>query len=158
MSLTYAVEAWSDVWPELEVLLQDHWQEIALDKDVIALDMDLARYGALEAQGMLHVVTARHQRVLCGYHVSIVTTHLHYRTSLTAAEDLYYLTPPYRHGWAGVRLFQYVEATLRPRGVERMAASCKLHFQQGRVARLFARLGWTQTEALFTKYIGTKRG
>lgn len=152
-AVTYQVEPWSVVWPELRILLDDHWQEIALDKETIALDMDLDAYAALEAAGVLHVITARAARALVGYHVSVVRTHLHYRTSLTLFEDLYYLQPAYRRGWTGVRLFRAVEAHARTLGVQRMSATCKIHYKHGRIRRLFARLRWTATEYVFTKIL-----
>ena len=157
--VTFAVEAWSQVQPELAALLPCHWQEIALDQDVIALDMDWDAYAYLAAQGILQVVTVRTpSHELVGYFLSFVRPHLHYRQSLTAFEDMFFLCPEYRQGWTGVRFFQFIEAHWRSLGVERAAMSFKLHFRRGRVGKLLQYLGWHATEMHYTKYLGGKRG
>jgi GNAT superfamily N-acetyltransferase len=153
------VEPWATVQPELAQLLPTHWREIALDQDVIPLDMDWEAYAELDRLGILHCVTARNDTgTLVGYFLAFLRGHLHYRTSLTAFEDMFYLDPAYRSGWTGVRFFQAVEAAWRARGVERAAISYKLHFRQGKVGKLLAYLGWQATETNYTKYLGTKRG
>jgi len=158
MSLTFAVEPWADAQPEIALLLPLHWKEIALDQHLIALDMDWAAYAELARVGMLHVVTARSEGRLVGYFLSFIRLHLHYQTSLTAFEDMFFLLPAWRRGWAGVRFFQFVEQSWRALGVERAAISYKLHFRDGRVGRLLTYLGWQATETNYTKYLGTKRG
>ena len=155
----FAVEPWTHARTDIALLLPLHWREIALDQDVIPLDMDWSAYAELERQGVLHVVTARTPSgMLVGYFLSFVRMHLHYRTSLTAFEDMFFLLPSWRRGWNGVRFFQFVEASWRERGVERAAISYKLHFRHGRVGRLLTYLGWQATETNYTKYLGTKRG
>lgn len=157
--VTFAVEAWSHARAEIEILLPLHWREIALDQDVIPLDMDWAAYAELERQGILHVVTVRTPSgMLVGYFISFVRMHIHYRTSLTAFEDMFFLLPSWRRGWTGVRFFAFVERAWRARGVERAAISYKLHFRAGLVGRLLEYLGWQATEKMYTKYLGTKRG
>ena len=153
-TLTFQEEAFSCVWPEIAALLPAHWQEIALDKEYIPLNMDLGAYAMLERQGILQVVTARVEgETLVGYFITFIRCHLHYCQSLTAFEDMYYLAPAYRRGWNGIRFFQAVEASWRVRGVERAVISFKLHFQGGRVARVLEWLGWRPTERVYTKLL-----
>ena len=152
--LTFQEEAWDQAWPEITRLLPAHWREIALDQEQIALDMDVAAYEGLARQGILQVMSARTATgELVGYFLAFIRTHVHYRTSLTAFEDMYYLAPAYRRGWAGVRFFQALEASWRARGVQRAVISYKLHFHEGRMGRLLTWLGWKPTEAVWTKLL-----
>jgi GNAT superfamily N-acetyltransferase len=148
---TYQVERWPDVVDEARPLWDLHWQEVALDRERIPLDPDFALYAQLDAMDQLHIVTVRDAgQTLVGYHASIVRPHPHYRTSLSAFTDLYYLLPPCRKGMVGVRLFREVERTLRARGVEKASVQTKVSLD---MSRIFERLGWRLTEKVYTKYL-----
>ena len=152
MTLTYAQETWSQYAPDAEKLWPFHHREVALDQDTIPLDVDWERYAALDAAGNLHIVTARdEQGALQGYCLAVVTTHLHYQSTLHAQYDVYWLAPASRRGLAGYRLFQVMERTLQARGVHKLLSACKLHLDVG---PLFTRMQWRETERTFTKYIG----
>lgn len=151
--MTYQIERWADVWQEMEPHWQAHWREVAMHQAQIKLNVDVQGYSTLEAQGMLHLVTVRHDGVLIGYHLSIVRPHLHYQDTLHAYVDVYYVAPAHRKSLAsvGARLFQYAETTLRQRGVKKVLSGTKMMKD---MARLFEAQGWTETERLFTKYLG----
>jgi L-amino acid N-acyltransferase YncA len=148
--LKYAVEPWATYWPDAEQLWKDHWLEIAADKAVIPLDVDRDAYAALDAAGQLHIVTVRDVEVLVGYHLSIVRPHLHYKTTLHAFVDVYYLAPEYRQGLTGYRLFQVTERTLRALGVQKIMTGTKVYKD---MSRLFERLQYRETERLWTKVL-----
>lgn len=148
--ITFMVEPWSKCAPEMSALWPLHYEEIAINRDVIQLDPDLAQYAELERTGALHVVVARERGEIVGYHISIVRPHLHYRRSLSAFTDVYFLRPSHREGMTGVRLIKAAEASLRARGVQKMFTGTKLHLDMGPI---FERLGWTETERLYTKVI-----
>ena len=153
MTLTYAVERWATYWPDAKPLWEQHWQEIALDQERIPLDVDMERYQALDAAGVLHVVTVRDETgLLRGYWVGFVTTHLHYRSTLHALLDVYWLDPALRQGWTGVRLFRVVEQTLRARGVMKVVMGHKRHVH-GRLAKLFGFLGYRHIEETYSKLL-----
>lgn len=149
--LTFAVEPYLEALPELVALWQDHWEEVATDKDKVPLDVDLAAYASHDRAGILHLVVARAAGRVIGYHMTLVRTHLHYASTLCGFTDVYFLDAKYRQGDAGIRLFRKVEQTLKARGVKKLYTGTKTHKDLG---RLFEALGWTQTETLFTKYIG----
>ena len=110
-----------------------------------------ARNKASDESDSLHVVTVRKTSELVGYHVSIVRPHLHYKSSLSAFTDIYFVLQEHRKNMTGYRLFQFVEKTLRERGVERMFTGTKLSLDMG---KLFLHQGWTEVERHFSKYIG----
>jgi GNAT superfamily N-acetyltransferase len=153
---TYAVERWRDIRGEMIPMLVRHWREVALNHDDVPLDIDEQKYSDLDEAGALHIVTARRGGVLIGYHVAIVSTHLHYRSTLHGITDVYFVLPEYRAGRTGLRLFQAVERELgqvkRERGHRHMKlfTATKLHLDQG---RLFEHLGYTAVERLYAKLI-----
>lgn len=149
--VTFAVEPWVDVKHEMAALWPAHWREVALDHDAIPLDPDLELYDQLADSGMLHLLIAREAGRIVGYHVSIVKPHLHYKTSLHAQTDVYYISPEFRQGMTGVRLFKEAEASLVARGVKKMITGTKLSLDMGKI---FERLGWRETERTYTKCIG----
>lgn len=151
MSVQFAIETIDQVLDDMAWLWQVHWEEIALDRAKVPLNPDVDTFRVLEEAGLLLIVTARDGEKMVGYHVTIVRPHLHYKQSLTAYADMYFIHPDYRQGMTGVRLFKYLERVLRERGVDRIYQGTKLHKDMG---RLFERLGYKETERLFVKWIG----
>lgn len=149
--VTFMVEKWSDCLMEMADLWNEHWEEVAINRDVIRLDPDIAQYNEMERAGSLHVVVGRYAGKIVGYHISIIRPHLHYRTSLSAFTDVYFIRKSHRKGMTGVRMFKAVEHTLKARGVQKMFTGTKKHLDMGPI---FERLGWTPTETLYTKVIG----
>ena len=150
--MKYQVEKWSDCVSEMKPLWPLHWEEVANDKDKIKLNLWNEAYEMMSKTGELHVVTARTGKGnLVGYHYSIVRPHLHYKDSLTAYTDVYFLLPEYRKGMNGVNLFKFVEKSLKERNVQKMYTASKVKLDK---SILFERLGWTLAEKVYTKYIG----
>ncbi|MEJ0004377.1 MAG: hypothetical protein WDN30_14115 [Pararobbsia sp.] len=159
--ITFAVEPWSKVWPEMPALWEEHWREVALNHDVIKLEPDIVAYNALERAGLLHVLVARAAGDIIGYYIAIVQPHLHYRSSLSAMTDVYFIRAKYRRPRTALNFFRQVEASLVARGVQKIFTATKLHTSpDGRVldhGRLFRFLGYTESERVFTKIIGKPR-
>lgn len=149
--ITYQVENWDDCWEEMSAMWQAHYEEVALHKSKIKLDPDMATYDALNSAGSLHVVTVRKDAKIIGYHIAIVRPHLHYRTSLSAYSDVYYVDPAHRKGMVGVKLFIETEKLLKQRGVERFYTGTKMSKD---MSRIFEHLGFDEVERQHCKYIG----
>ena len=77
-------EHWLDVVEELKVLFPEHWREIAIHQDHIKLDVDYPRYEELARKDALHLVTVRADGQIVGYHLSVVSGHPHYASTLHA--------------------------------------------------------------------------
>ena len=141
----------AEIEAEIAPLWAAHWAEIGQDRDRVPLDPDLAKYRALDAGGFLEITAARRDGALVGYVFSVVDTHLHYRSTLCAGQDLRYLRTDCRGGRTALRLAEAHEAQLRARGVVKAFANVKrAHDRDG---RLFEHLGWTPSETLFTKVL-----
>lgn len=148
--LTFAVEPWSAMIDEAKPMLQRHWEELALDKDQIALAPDWIRYQNLEASGALSVVTVRENGTLVGYSWMIIQRGLHYSGTLEAYMDIYWIAPEVRGRYGGIRLFRAVENELRRRGVKRVHVGSKLHRDS---SRLFKALNYQPIEIWFSKLL-----
>jgi hypothetical protein len=149
--VTFQVEKWREFYPEARPLMRAHWEEIALDRDVIPLSMNEERYQALADAGLLHVLAAREDAELAGYYVAIVMPHVHYQNAgLMAFTDIYFLAPRFRQGTNGVQLFVEAEESLRALGVVKAYLSCKV---QHDVSPIFEALGWKLSDKNFTKVL-----
>ena len=149
--ITYQLERFDDYYPEALDLLARHWEEVALNKEVIKLDIDEAEYRELDNQGALQILTVRCDGALVGYKVHLVKGHLHYKSSLTAFSDVYYLSPEMRSKprVAGL-MFERAERELRRRGVQRVIETTKLHSNKQRFLEF---QGYEASELVLTKIL-----
>lgn len=148
--ITFQVENWNDVMQEAKPLWYLHYEEVAQNKDKMKLNPDIERLNLLNDNGMLHIVTARKQGELVGYHASVVETLMHYKDVLAANGDLYWLRKDCR-GVTAIRLFEEVEKTLKLRGIKIIYDITKIYADHG---RLFEYLGYKPIERRYSKWIG----
>lgn len=150
--LTFKEEPLNDVIEEIPTLLKCHYEEVALDRNAIPLDPDWNQYCKLDELGFLSIVTAREGRELVGYYAAFVMPHMHYKASLTAACDLFYLKPEYRKGRNPLRLFQAHEKAMKARGVQRIYTMHKLHVNN--IGNMLTKLlGYRHIENVYTKVL-----
>lgn len=150
MTVTYAVENLATARDEMEALFPLHWAEVARDRDTIILDPDWDSYYAFEAVGQFHCMVCRVDGNLAGYHICFVRPHLHYKNSLSAITDIFFIHPDHRQGRIGVQLFKESEKSLRERGVQKIYLGCKISKD---LTPLFERLGYAKIEYVFAKVI-----
>ena len=148
--IEFREEGYDDVINEILPLLEGHWQEIALNQDTIKLNPDYEQYKVLFKAGAMRMVTAREDGKLVGYCICLIRPHIHYKDSITATNDIFYIHPDYRKGMTGVKLFKAVEAIMKSHGVQRIMMMTKRHKDVGAI---FERLGYTEAERVFTKVI-----
>ena len=122
------------------------------------LDPDWQRFVQLEDAGLFRVWAGRTETgLLVAYLAFFVQPHLHYKSTLTAVEDLFMLSAPYRRGMSGVRLFTTALEALRALGVIRVILHDKTHFSAERAGGgleiLFNRLGFCQTDRIWSKIL-----
>lgn len=152
--LTFQWERFAVLARELLPLFQRHYNEIALDRELIPLDPDWNSYFAMDANGVLHILTARNLRgALVGYVFNIVGPHLHYASTRAAHTEMFWLAKPYRRGWLPVRMFLENLAGLKEREVVFSTIAFKLHFQNGRVGKLLSRLGYRPADIIMRKVL-----
>ena len=138
----------------VEELLARHWEEVAVDHDIIPLAPDWDRAFALQAAGVLRTAALRRNGRLIGYNAFHVLQPLHYRLTTHAINDVLYVDPDER-GTAGLRLLRGTEQMLRELGVVKVVYHTKLHVAIGAARRntvgdMLARLGYRLDEEIYT--------
>ena len=150
--ITIACEQLADIQQELAPLITEHWLAVDPDLDEIPLDVDWDGMFEAEAAGSLITLTARKSGLLVGYLTCFVARHHHYRKSLVAHIDSFWLSPKARSGRSGILLFLLLHAMLKDRGVVRVIGQSKTKpgFE---IHGLFEYLGYHTTETLFMRRI-----
>lgn len=149
--ITAQVEPYMDCLPELMACYDQHWEELALNKDKVPLAPQYDVYEARDDAGQLLLVTLREAGRLVGYFIGFIAPGLHYKTCLTLTMDIFWTHPDVRGGFAGVKLFRAVEKDARRRGVHRIFYGSKMHKD---ASRLFEFLKMEPVEMYYTKWIG----
>lgn len=149
----FQIERWDDALAELVPLFSRHWHEVYEGQNASPFNVDSARYSALDAAGILHLVVARRDGKIIGYHIGLISNHLHSADLLHAVSDCYWFDPEVRHGIITKRLFEFVENDLARRGVVRLYTSTPLNIDQG---GLFERLGFEAVERVYVKKLEAK--
>ena len=139
-----------DFVDDFERLFPLHYEELCVTKE-FPYEPDYETYRRLAQAGILRCITCRADGELIGYIIFSVHGHLHYKSCLTAFEDIYFVKKEYRKGRIGIRLFQYAEKVLKDRGVQRIIVSTKVHLDN---SRLFEYLGYKHTDKTFSKMLG----
>jgi len=148
--LTYQVEDWFDCIEEMKWLFPIHWEEVALNQSTIPLDMWFEEYSRFAELGILHIVTVRDDDKVVGYYWALIRPHMHYKESLTAFTDMFFLHPKYRKGFNGIKLFKFFERSVKEKGVQRIIASTKIKLDK---SVIFERLNYQKAEIVYTKLI-----
>jgi GNAT superfamily N-acetyltransferase len=102
-----------DIIDEIKPLLTKHWEEIALYRDRVPLDVNYDAYIALEKANMLKVFIVREAGALIGYAVYFMRRHPHYQSTNWAMNDIYWIDPAHRNAGIGIGLFRFVEDWFR---------------------------------------------
>ena len=150
MGVKIQVESYEQARPGVELLLEEHWREVALYQDEIKLAPDFERYESLYAAGKLIIVTARLAEVLIGYSIFILHNHIHYKNCLVASQDVLFVTGTQRKTGAGIRLIRGSEDVLRKLGVNRITHHCK---QINNLQEILTALGYLVEEVIVGKLI-----
>ena len=150
--ITAGVESWKAFLPELRGIIEQHYEELALNRDRIPLVPRWDKYEDHDRAGSLVLVVVRKGEEAAGYFIGFTALHMHYGETLHLLCDIFYIKPEFRRGGAGTQLFQATEAEAARRGVVKMVVSAKLHNDASPLLRL---LQYEPVETVFTKMIGS---
>ena len=148
--LTYQVERYRDIEPELVEIYPEHYDELAVNKHRKKLNPDFECYRAMADAGVLHIPTARAGGNLVGYFIFVVRMNLHYKDLRTAYNDIFYLRKPYRRGHNGLAFVRFVLESFKPLGVDEVYCGTKLHNDYGPI---FEHFGFAPIERIYTKLL-----
>lgn len=148
--MQFGLETIDQVRGEIEPLLRQHWEEIAMFKEEVELAPDWGRYIALERDRALAIYTVRNEGKLVGYAVFIIHYMLHYKHTLAAANDILWLAPEYRNAGVGGRFIAFCEEDLREREVDVVSLHIKKHFD---FRPLVHPMGYQDAETIVVKLL-----
>ena len=143
-----AREDYFDVIKEIDTLLPEHKEELAIHKDV-PLAPDYEAYARVARAGMLFIYTVRVDGALVGYAAYFVRTHMHYQTAAYAVCDVVLIRKTHRSLGLGTTLFDFIEKDLAEHGVDVVHNGTKVAHPE--LALLLEGRGWLKTEVHYEK-------
>lgn len=144
----YYKEKFVDIMHELPALFIQH-HRIVQDPDYAELNIDWNKYIELEKLGLLHILTVRDGTTLVGYFFNVCMPHILYSNILHGFNDLYFLLPKYRKGFAGISLIRENSKMLKALGAKKQVLSVNAGY--AKIAKILIYLGFTPYETSFTK-------
>ena len=143
-TVTYRRESLADALTESWPLLERHYQEIAHYAD-IPLAPDIEQYLAWEQAGILRAYSVRlGMGTLIGYAVYLIRPHPHYRSSLTAIQDILFILP--EHRGRGLAFIDWCDQQLKAENVQVVLHHCKAAHDFGRA---LMRLGYEKIDIIY---------
>ena len=140
-------------------MIREHWNHIALFRDEIPLAPDWDKYAAMEKAGVFHPLLAWKDKLPVGYIWLLVGPGLHYKETLTAVVDVFWLAPSARRGLAAGpayrKLIRGAEAYAQSLGARRFTVNYKVDHN---LASLFFHLGYAASDIVVTKLLEPANG
>lgn len=150
-TITFAVESFRDVLPELEALHAAHFAETEKHLAGFKLAPDYDFMAERERMGALLQFTARDQDGLLVGNLRMYINRSMHTGELVAQEDTFYLSPPARRGRNAINFLRYVETMLREVvGVAEIRANTKV---VNGTHKLLAFMGYRHVANEFIKII-----
>lgn len=150
-NLAARVESFEENIEQLKRVLPLQYAELGLNNDKLPLDPRWNLYIQQERNGELLFVTLRDAGELVGYFVGFVAPALHNANCLTCIQDFFFLRKDKRGAMAGNKLFAFIEAELKRRGVQRLITDSNNRLP---AAWLFKRRGYQEIETIHTLWLG----
>tara|TARA_R100000353_G_scaffold22395_1_gene19833 strand:+ start:414 stop:923 length:510 start_codon:yes stop_codon:yes gene_type:complete len=129
-------------------LFQEHYEEIALRKDLMELKPNWPMYDALDKSGSLFIYLAMQDDVCIGYSMNLVTNHLHYADLQYCQNDVLFIKKEFRGGRIGLRLMKITEDYAKSLGCNMMLWHAK---EDTALAKLLPRLKYGVQDIVFSK-------
>jgi len=132
--ITYQTEHLHDILDEFMPLLARNIGEVDV-AECPAANINWDMYLGFDAQGVLHITTARVDGELAGYALFFVLPDPHNAGRLMAEADVYYMAPEHRKGFAAIRLMREAEKELKQRGCRHVVIRVNMEHDCSAVAR-----------------------
>ena len=129
-------------------LFQEHYEEIALRKDLMELKPNWPLYDALDQSGSLFIYLAMQGDVCIGYSMNLVANHLHYADLKYSQNDVLFIKKEFRGGRIGLRLMKTTEEHAKSLGCKVMLWHAK---ERTTLAALLPRLKYGVQDIIFSK-------
>lgn len=129
-------------------LLEAHYEELATDKELMALDPDLAKYATIEANGMGLGIGLYDHGELVGYSYGCVTQSMHYKALTIYQNDVVFLAKAYRDLGNGTRLINNTVEHAQLRGARLILWHAK---PDTPLEALLALMGYDVQDVIYSK-------
>ena len=133
---------------QANVLFEEHYEEIARNKQIMKLKPDEETYRKMESAQQIFILSARQDDVLIGYSVNFVTNHLHYADLRIAQNDLLFISKEHRGGRIGLKLIKETEKHATSLGCKLMLWHAK---ENTTLAAMLPRLKYGVQDIIFSK-------
>ena len=131
-----------------EPLFEEHYEEIARNKQIMKLKPDEETYRKMESAQQIFILSARQDDVLIGYSVNFVTNHLHYADLRIAQNDLLFISKEHRGGRIGLKLIRETENHATSLGCKLMLWHCK---ENTTLSALLPRIKYGVQDIIYSK-------
>ena len=131
-------------------LFEEHYEEIARNKQIMKLKPNYHLYEALNSTGWLFIYVAMRDDVCIGYSMNIMMHHLHYADLRIAQNDILFVKKEFRGGRLGLRLLKVTEDHARSEGCKLMLWHAK---ENTALAELLPKLKYGVQEIMYSKEI-----
>ena len=139
----------NEFFEESMPIMLSHWNEVTAHVD-IPLEPDREKYIALDEAGCVLNVTARLDGILIGYIIFLVMPNMHYKASLQAHQDAFFVNKANRRTMlgAGLGLLKKSEELLIDRGVQLVHQHVKVYKD---FSPMLLKLGYKHVENIYQK-------
>jgi len=131
-------------------LFEEHYEEIARNKQIMKLKPNYELYEALDSTGWLFIYVAMQGDVCIGYSMNIMVHHLHYADLRIAQNDILFVKKEFRGGRLGLRLLKATEDYAKSEGCKLMLWHAK---ENTALANLLPKLKYGVQEIMYSKEI-----
>ena len=146
--IEFKIEPVLECKDEMLSLLEEHYQELTLNKHIIKLNPNWAEYKRREDAGKFKYISVRDNGQLVGYSAWFIDTHIHYADLIVAMNDVIFLKDKYRLGLTGVKLIKFSEQTMRDLGVHKIVWHIK---ESNNFSPILKRMGYNTEDILMGK-------
>jgi len=115
----------ADIEGYTDHLFEEHYEEIARNKEIMKLKPNWPMYYSLEEIGALFLHVATQGDEFIGYSINIVQHHLHYADLNYCQNDVLFIKKEFRGGRIGLRLMKATENHAKSLGCKLMLWHCK---------------------------------
>ena len=133
-----------------EPLFQEHYDEIARNKEVMVLKPNMPMYEAVDRNGFLFIYVAMQNDVCIGYSMNIIMHHFHYADLRITQNDILFVKKEFRGGRLGLRLLKKTEDHARSEGCKLILWHAK---ENTTLANLLPKLKYGVQEIMYSKEI-----
>lgn len=148
----FELESFEECVEEIKPLIDAHYSEVEFYQDKVKLSVNYELLAQLDKLDMLYMFIMRNDEgKLVGYNVFSVAKAVHYKDHYYATNYTVYIDPEYRHTHHTVDFFNYCEKFLKEDDVSIVHYQMKTNKT---FSTLMNNLGYENTEAVYTKYVG----